>query len=547
VTEIADRLESARQAYQRRDWATAYDVLSELRRQHRLSGADLAVLSDSAWWLGLIRETLEVCEECHERYLAEGQAERAALTALETGFNWFLRGEPDIGSGWLSRARRILADLPEGLGHGWLLYMEAVAALDAGDYDNALAHGRRLQALGADTDEPVLSCFGLALEGTVAIRRGQPERGFALLDEAMLPVLAGRIDPGASGNLYCHMMSLCHDLADVSRARRWTEVTQRWCDTFSSAVMFVGICRVHRTQLLRLAGEWERAVREASAATIELSELNVEAVAAAYYEIGETHRLRGDMAAARAAYDQAVARGHIGQPGVALLLLAEGRDAEADTTIRRCLAEETELFRRARLLAAQVEIACARGDVMTAEAAATELAQVAETYPSEGFLAWAALATGVVLVERGQPAQALDPLRSALSRSEVMGARYDAATARAVLGRALSAMGDHQSAALELAAAREAYALLGAVPRLAELNTTATVSLPGGLTPREAEILAAIAEGLSNREVAGRLVISEKTVARHLANIFTKLDVSSRTAAAAWAYQHGLARDRSAS
>jgi DNA-binding NarL/FixJ family response regulator len=343
------------------------------------------------------------------------------------------------------------------------------------------------------------------------------------------------------------MMSLCHDLADVSRARRWTEATQRWCDTFSSAVMFVGICRVHRTQLLRLAGDWERAVREATAATVELSELNVDAVAAGYFEIAETHRLRGDFAVARAAYDQAVARGHGGQPGLALLLLAEGRAAEADTTIRQCLAEETDSFRRARLLAAQVEIACACGDAATGEAAAMELAQVAETYPSEGFMAWAALARGMVLVEWGQPDQALDPLRSALSRCEAMGARYDAATARALLGRALSAMGDHQSAAPEFAAARAAYASLGAASRLAELDTMTTPSLPGGLTPREAEILAAIAEGLSNREVAGRLVISEKTVARHLANVFTKLDVSSRTAAAAWAYQHGLARHRSAS
>ena len=253
--------------------------------------------------------------------------------------------------------------------------MEANDALSAQNFDAALALGSRLQALGAELGEPVLRCLGLALEGTIAIRRGEPERGFALLDEAMLPVLAGRIDPGWSGNLYCNMMSLCHDLADVSRARRWTEATQRWCDTFTSAVMFVGICRVHRTQLLRLAGEWERAVSEATAATVELAELNVEAVAAAYYEIGETHRLRGDLAAARAAYDEAVARGHVAQPGLALLLLAEGRDAEADATIRQALAEEADSFRRARLLAGQVEIACTRGDVATAEAAAAELAQ----------------------------------------------------------------------------------------------------------------------------------------------------------------------------
>jgi tetratricopeptide (TPR) repeat protein len=294
-----ERLGEAHAAHQRGDWAAAYVLFGQAREIQALGTDDLWALGDAAWWLGLIRETLEVSEECHHRLVEDGQVERAAMVALENGFNWFLRGQPQIGSGWISRARRLLDGLPPCVGHGFLMWMEATELAEAGDVDAALASARRLCAMAEELSEPMLTSFGLALEGTLVIRQGDTERGFGLLDEAMLPVLAGRLPPDSAGNLYCQMMSICHELADVPRAQRWTEITESWCDSFTSAVMFVGICRVHRSQLLRLQGAWDEAVNAATLAAEELAELNVEATGEALYEIGETHRLRGDVAAAR--------------------------------------------------------------------------------------------------------------------------------------------------------------------------------------------------------------------------------------------------------
>lgn len=501
----ADRLGRAREALERRDFVAAYDVLAPLRRADALDSDGLHALSDAAWWLGLIRETIEICEECHERFVAEGRLELAAMVALQTGFHWMMRGEPQLGSGWLSRGRRLLEGQPVGVGHGYLLWMDAQGAMAAGDAEGALEGARTLQRMGADLGVPFLGCAGLFLEGTLAIHGGETARGLALLDEAMLPVLAGRVPLGEAGSLYCDMISICVELGDVARARQWTEATERWCDLSSSAVMFTGICRVHRAQLLRVKGDLDAAERAAAQACADLAELNLEAVAEGHYEIGEARRLRGDLAGARRAYDAAAASGRLPQPGLALLLLAEGDPDGADASVRGALAEQGEPFVRARLLRAQVTIACARGDDATARAAAAELEQIATTYGSPGFRAWADIALGAVLVRSGARDEAVVPLRAAVAACRAMGSSYDEAIARDLLDQA------------------------GRPPT--------EPAPPGGLTSREWEILGAVAEGLSNREVAARLVISEKTVARHLANVFVKLGVSSRTAAAAWATQ----------
>lgn len=489
----------------RRDFAAAYDDLVALRRAGDLDSDGLYALGDAAWWLGLIRETIEIGEECHQRFLAEGRVDRAATAALEIGFHWMMRGQPEVGSGWLSRARRLLEDQPPGPGHGWLVHMEAQGRLAEGDLTGALEAAATLRRMAADLDAPALGCFGLSTEGMVAIRSGDVERGLALLDEAMLPVLAGRVSPAESGNLYCVMISVCTDLADVARARRWTEVTERWCALASDAAMFEGICRVHRAQLFRIQGDLDAAESAASAACAELAELNVEAVAEGHYEIGEARRLRGDLEGARDEYAAAAALGRTPQPGSALLLLAEGRSEEAVTSIDEALAEEADPFRRARLLFAQVEIACQRSDFVLADRAATELDEVASTYSSPGFRAWADTARGAVLIGCGSGEEAVPPLRAALSAYRAMKATHEEGAARALLAKVLGT-GSQQ------------------VP-------------PGGLTAREWEILSAVSEGLTNRQVAARLVISEKTVARHLANVYPKIGVSSRTAAAAWAHQ----------
>ena len=538
---VHERLAEARTAHARRDWPAAYRLLADLRHSGALTADDLFLLGDAAWWLGLIRETLEACEECYRRYVEEGRTEDAATVALGTGYHWLLRGEPDLGSGWISRGRRLVEDLPPGPAHGFLLSIEADERLESGDVVGALDRAARLRLLADDLGEPVLACFALSVEGQLAIRSGDPDRGFGLLDEAMLPVLAGTVAPDMAGNLYCQMMTICHELADVSRARRWTATTESWSASFASAVMFVGICRVHRSQLRRLEGDWDAAATEAARAVDELAELNVVAVAEARYELGEIHRLRGDLAGAAEQYAGAEELGRDPQPGAALLLLAQGRAEEAEASVRLHLAEVDDPFVRARLLRALGEIGLARESATTIEAAARELTTIAERFGSPGFRAWAATARGAAMLLAGDAAAALTALRAALSAYRTMGASYDVALTRLLIARALAADEDDAAAAEETAAWRTLAELGAAPPPGTRAPSPAPpAGLPGGLTAREAEILVAIAEGLSNRDVAARLVISEKTVARHLANIYAKLEVTSRTAAAAWAHRHGL-------
>jgi DNA-binding CsgD family transcriptional regulator len=470
-------------------------------------------MADAAWWLGLVKETMTISEECHAHFLAEGRPLRAAMTALGIGFDWLLRGEATIASGWLSRARRLIEQHPDSPEAGFLVWVDTAAALESGELDAALVGALQVQEIGHRFGSPTLVCLGLASEGIVSIRRGRVAEGFALLDEAMLPVLAGQLEPEWAGNIYCQLMAICHDLADVRRARQWTIATERWCDGFPSAVMFVGICRLHRVQLLRIEGQWARAEAEATIACEELADLNVAVVGEAHYQLAELHRQRNDLVDAEQAYARARELGRDPLPGAALLLLAQGRPGDAATMLRTALADGlADPFRRARLLAANVEIALANDDLRSAARASDELSGIATTYASSGFLAWADHSRGAVLLAQAQPEAALDVLRSALAAYIAMQAPSEAATVRILIADAHRMLDDTDAA------------------------------LPGGLTDREAEVLAQIASGATNKQAAAALFISEKTVARHLANIFAKLGLSSRTAAAAWAHEHRLRR-----
>ncbi|HEY5783219.1 MAG TPA: LuxR C-terminal-related transcriptional regulator [Microlunatus sp.] len=546
MPDLDDLLAEARASYSRRDWTVAYRSLAAVREQQSLTADDLHAMADAAWWLGLVKETMTISEECHQHFLAEGRPLRAAMNALGIGFDWFLRGEVAIGSGWLSRARRLIEQHPDSAESGFLVWIDTAAALEAGKLDSALVGALQVQEIGRRFGSPTLVCLGLASEGIVTIRRGRVAAGFALLDEAMLPVLAGQLEPEWAGNIYCELMGVCHDLADIDRARQWTAATERWCEGFPSAVMFVGICRMHRIQLLRIGGDWARAQAEASIACEELADLNVAVVGEAHCQLAELRRLRGDLVGAEQAYRRARELGRDPQPGAALLLLAQGRPGDAAAAVRTALADRAhDPFRRARLLAAYVEIALAGDDLGSAVDASQQLRNIADTFASAGFLAWADHVRGAVLLAQGKPGAALQVLRAALRAYSEMGAPYDAATVRILIGEAHQLLGDADAATLEYDAATATYVKLGAqlpVGRLVE--PPRAVDLPGGLTDREAEVLAQIAGGASNKQAAAALFISEKTVARHLANIFAKLGLGSRTAAASWAYEHQLRRPR---
>jgi DNA-binding CsgD family transcriptional regulator len=535
-----DLLRGARLAYQRRDWPAAYHDLKRLHEQDGLGTDDLHALGDAAWWLGLIRETLTLSEQCHQRFLDEGRVDRAATTALDIGFAWFLRGEPMVGSAWLGRARRLLEGQPEGESHGFLRWLAFSEVLEGGDLDAALAIARDVEDQADRLGSALLRTLGLLGEGTVAVRRGELERGFALLDEAMLPVIAGELRPEEAGYIYCQMIALCCEVADLERARHWTAVTERWCESMASAVMFLGICRLHRIQLMRFGGDWATARSEVATACDELAEMNVSIVAEAHYELGELRRLGDDHAGAADAYGRAAELGRDPEPGGSLLALASGDTSGALSAIRRALADAGDApFRRAPLLAALVEITVAVGDTTSAAAASADLDSIARTYPTSGFTAAAAAARGRVLLQRGDMDAARSSLTDACRRYRVLGAPYETARVRLLLAEVYLELGD-DTARAELEEAERTFARLGAASLLQRVEALSCATPPGGLTAREIDVLSHVAAGLTNKETAAELVISDRTVARHLANIYVKLGVSTRTAAAAWAIERGV-------
>lgn len=541
--DVARLLRTAREARQRRNWPAAYDGFATARLATTLSAEDLAALSDVAWWLGRVDECLEAADAAHRAHLDADRPRAAAMTALDLAVSLFLRGDDALASGWIGRAQRLLDDLPEGPEHGYVRYVTDVeGGLDAGELHAVVGAARDVRRIGRRHGDLNLITAATAGEGYALLRLGEVARGMRLLDEAMVAVVSDELAPEWAGNVYCHLMSACHELADIARARAWTQATWQWLSRLPVAVLFTGICRVHRSQVLQVSGEWERAEDEASRVCEDLAGVCVASVAEANYQIGELRRLRGDFGAAAEAYGLARESGRDPQPGMALLCLAEGRIDAAHASIRAAVhTVGADRLARARLCAARVDIALAAGDLASARSACQELEAAAAVYGTSGLEASALHARGALVLAEGRPQESLPALRAACRRWNDAQAPYEVARACRLLGTAYAALGDHDAAAAELASARETFERLGAtadVTAVAELQGGR--ALPGGLTEREAEVLTHVARGGTNREVADALVLSEKTVARHLSNIFAKLGVSTRTQASAFAFEHRL-------
>jgi DNA-binding NarL/FixJ family response regulator len=540
---VDEILQAARDAYRRRDWPEARERFAAARATGELAAGDLEALADAAWWLGEFDEASATLEEAYRRYLDEGRPRPAAMAAIGIGVNAFLRGDGVVGTGWVGRAQRLLRDEPEHAEHGYVLSLDLEGALAGDDAATVVGTARRVRDIGRRHTDPNLVALADLFEGRALVKQGRVADGMALLDEAMLAVVSGELRPEWAGNIYCHLMAAFHEFADVRRAAEWTEATSRWLAGLPAAVLFTGICRVHRSQVLQHKGAWAQAEREAALVCRDLADLHVAAAAEGHYQIGEIRRLRGDLAGAEESYRRAHGLGRDPQPGLALLRLAQGRAATASASIRAALTAVTsDRLARARLCAAQVEIALAAGEHETAARACDELVQTASTYGSSGLEAAALQARGAVLLTGGRPEAALPTLRTACRRWQELDAPYHAARVRLLLAGAYQALDDSDAAMRELDAAEAAFGRLGAsldAGRIPALR--GRPALPGGLTGREAEVLALVAAGRTNREIAAALVLSHKTVARHLSNIFAKIDVTSRTQAAAYAYEHGLA------
>ena len=525
---MVDQLQQGREACARRAWGEAHAALSAAGE---LGAEDLERLATAAFMLGDELEYLDVLERAHHAFLAKGAVERAVRCAFWLGLIATSRGEAARASGWLGRAQRLLEqrDCAE---RGYLRLLETLHVPDAEVGHAGAADGAEVGRRFGDAD-----LFSLAVheQGNCLIRLDRIEEGLALLDEAMLGVVAGELSPIAAGLVYCSVIDTCQRLHELGRAQEWTAALTRWCEQQPGLVMFTGRCLVHRAEIMQVRGAWGDALTEARQAGDRGADAR--AVGQARYRQGELHRLQGDFAAAEQAYREASRHGLEPQPGLALLRLAQGRRDAAAAAIRRAAGETSDPLARARLLPAQVEIMLAAGDAEAAAHACGELAALAGRMPSRALEATAAHAVGAVRLARDDPRGALAALRGAADTWQELEAPYECARVRELVGLACRALGDEDSAALELEAARETFARLGAAVDAARLGR------PGaghGLSPRELQVLRLVAAGETNRAIAAELVLSERTVERHVSNIFAKLGLSTRAAATAFAYEHGL-------
>jgi DNA-binding NarL/FixJ family response regulator len=350
--------------------------------------------------------------------------------------------------------------------------------------------------------------------------------------------MAGEVSPIPAGLAYCIVVDCCMQSCDLRRASEWTDALSRWCATQPGLVPYRGQCLVHRSLVLLFRGAWEEAITEAAHAERHLTDPPHPALGMALYQQGELRRLRGDFAEAERFYRSASAHGRDPRPGLALLRLAEGSTDAAAATLRRMLQESEQQLDRPAVLMAAVDVLLAAGDVPGAQQAATALAAVAAAADAALLRAMADYAAGRLALASGAYGDALVALRSSLAGFRELGSAYDGARVRVLIAEACAALGDTDSSAFELDAARAVFARLGAAPDLSPLDAPPAADLP--ITDREVEVLKLVATGMTNREIAATLVLSEHTVARHLQNIFLKLDISSRAAATAYAYERGL-------
>jgi DNA-binding CsgD family transcriptional regulator len=545
VSPPSDELARGRDAYARRAWTEAYDQLSQADESSALGADDLRLLATSAYMLGRMDQFLDVVERAHHGYLEEGDGPAAIRCAVYLGINLSIQGEMARASGWFGRAQRMLErEGRECAERGYLLLPGAMQQLGMGNYADAQAAAGAAAELGERFRDADLLALALHIEGQTLIKQARIAEGLSRLDEAMLGVTSREVSPFICGVVYCGVIAGCEEAYEVRRAGEWTEALSRWCEEQPDMVAFTGRCLAHRAGIMQLRGAWAQALEEARRARERCEQaMNDAAVGQAFYQQGELHRLQGDFAAAEAAYRDASRYGHEPQPGLSLLRLAQGDDDAAAAALRRALGETADPLTRTRLLPAHAEIALALGKVEEARRAADELSEIAGEYESAMLRAVAAHVQGMVAVAEGEAERALRWLRDACAIWQELDAPHELARTRVLVGLACRALGDLQTAVLELEAATAMFEQLGALPDLARVEALAgpkEAPETHGLTPRELEVLRLVAAGRTNREIAAALVVSEHTVARHVQNIFTKLRVSSRTAATAFAFEQRL-------
>jgi len=537
-------LERGRTAARQQSWSVAFSQLAAADQEAPLEPEDLEMFSTAAQLTGRESENIEILSRAHHRFLEAGDKRPAARTAFWLGFTLMNNGEFAQGGGWLARAARLLEGELDCVEKAYLLLPPAMQSFYAGDAAAAYQGFVQAAARGGQFGDRNLMTLSLQGQGRALIRLGEARRGVTLLDEAMVAVTANEVSPLVAGAVYCSVIESCRETLDLGRAQEWTEALHQWCASQPEFVPFRGHCLLHRAEIMQLRGAWAEALDEVRLACERLSLPKPKpSLGAAFYHMAELHRLRGNHAQAEESYRQASQLGRTPQPGFARLRLAQGQLDAACAAIRGAEAEAPEPVRRAAVLDAFVEIMLAANDIQAARGAADQLAAIAEDHGAPILNAMSAATTGAVLLREGDHRGAIARSREAWKLWSELDAPHEAARVRVLIALASRELGDRDTSDVEMSTARETFERLGAVTDLLRVSTLANECAPKSscpLTSREVEVVKLLASGATNKEIATQLGISEKTVARHVSNIFVKLDLSSRAAATAYAYRQGL-------
>jgi DNA-binding CsgD family transcriptional regulator len=533
-------LSAARAALGRQEWSPAFAAATEVSTDSPAEEADrLELLAEAAWWLGRMDECIAAREEAYRRYDELGLDRRAGQCAVWLWEHHAISARSAMAGAWLRRARRSLAGHAYCVEYGALLLREAEAAQGGGDvtqaYDlaiEAVELARRLRSADLEA-EALQTC------GRILIEQGRLQDGMESLDEAMLFAVEGRLGPYSTGKVYCSLITACEEIGDFARAAEWTEATMQWSERHAFAI-FPGICRVHRAIVLKRRGELAEAEVEAARAGEELRHTHVGNSAAAHAELGDICRRLGEFDRAEAAFAAAQDLDGGQCAGLALLRLAQGKVDAARTIVSGCLRTTGGPLTRAGLLPIAVHVLIAAGDMDAAGEFVDEMIEIAERIPIPSIDAarWSTQGR-YELATAGR--DAVSTLERAVAAWHELRVPYEEATARTLLGEALRTRGDGVSAAEEFLGAARLFDQIGArLDAQSARGDGKPPAAPAGLTNREVEVLRLVAAGHSNREIADGLFLSVKTVSRHLSNIFTKIGVTSRAGATAFAFEQEL-------
>ena len=548
-SETAPRIATGMDALTQGNWEEAR-LLFENELEREESAEAFEGLGMAAWWLDDSDTTFKARERAYLLYRGRGERPRAARVATWLAWDYLaFRGESAVSNGWLQRARRLLEGHERTPEYGWLLLQEGeLALLYANDTEKAGRNGRQAADLGRALGEIDLEMVGLALEGLALVTEGHVPEGMQQLDEATAAAVAGELsDLNAIGATCCYTIYACERVQDYGRATQWCSRVTEFCKRWRIRSL-LAVCRTHLANVLVWRGSWEEAEKMLTDATSELAATRPARTFEGLMRLGELRRRQGRWEEAESLFGEHTFH-PFAQLGHASLELDRGNSLHALDLAQRFLRNLSSDDRTSRAGALEVlaRAQVALGDLDNAGKTVEELAEVAGLIDTDQL--WAALHSvrGEFEASRGELDLARELLEDAVDLYTRSGAPFEAGRARLALARVLDGLGRRLAGVDEAKSSREIFRELGArhemqraTELLANLDRSDGTTGERLLTKREREVLALVAEGLSNREIARRLSLSSHTIHRHVANILTKLAQPSRAAAVAFAHTHEL-------